>query len=422
MKVCKIALLGAGTVGGGIIKLLEQNGDTIQRIHGIKIEIAAVLVNNINKKREGVDPALLTDDFSRIIEDDEICLVAEAAGGINPMRDYALASLNAGKTYVTANKELIAKCWPELEAAAEKTGAGLYFEPAVAGAVPVIKALTDSLQANHMTSVMGIINGTTNYILSKMADEGWDYGDALKTAQALGYAEPDPTNDVEGFDTAFKLAILASLAFNKRVELDDIFRTGISAVTAEDVEIARELGYAIKLLAVGKSNGEEIEARVHPTMVPLSHPLATVSGPFNAVFVEGSASGPLMFYGRGAGDLPTASAQVSDIINALTETSHKRYAFALAENGTANVSRNWETAYYIRTMAADRPGVLEKVAGVFAKHNVSIESVVQRGRGTDAVPLVFVTHKAHEKAVMAAIEDIKTMDFLSVASIIRVEN
>jgi homoserine dehydrogenase len=254
-----------------------------------------------------------------------------------------------------------------------------------------------------------------------MADEKWDYADALKTAQALGYAEPDPTNDVEGFDTAYKLAILASLAFHKRIDIEDIFIKGITNITADDVEIARELGYSIKLLAIGKRDGDAIEARVHATMIPLDHPLSTVSGPFNAVFAEGNAAGPLMFYGRGAGDYPTASAAVSDIINALTEDTHTRYGFALARNGKAKVAGDWETAFYIRTMAADRPGVLEKVAGVFARHGVSIESVVQRGRGTSAVPLVFVTHKTREKACMAAVEEIKSMDFLSVASIIRVE-
>ena len=273
---------------------------------------------------------VVTDDFARIINDDSVEVVAEAMGGIEPAKSYALAALRAGKTYVTANKELVSKHWEELEQAAAQTGAGLYFEAAVAGAVPVIKAVTDSLNANQIQGIKGIINGTTNYILSKMSNEGLGYDEVLRQAQELGYAEADPTNDVEGYDAQFKLAILASLAFGKRVKVEDIHREGISQITAEDVKIAHDLGFGIKLLAIGKMVGDELQVRVHPTMLPLDHPLCSVSGPFNAVFIDANALGEMMLYGRGAGDLPTASAVVSDVLNAF-QVSAVSYTHLIGE-------------------------------------------------------------------------------------------
>lgn len=420
LKSINAALIGAGTVGGGVYRLLEENGAFIAQRKGIDMKITRVLVKDASKPRPGMDPSRITNDINDIVNDDSITVVAEAMGGTHPALEYALAVLKKGKTYVTANKELVAKHWTELSQAAHENGAGLYFEASVAGGVPVIKALNDSLQANRIRSIQGIINGTTNYILSKMEQEGLEYADVLRQAQELGYAEPDPTNDVEGFDAVFKLAILCGLSFGKKVSVDDIYREGISKIDRQDVEIGKELGYAIKLLAIGKQVNGEIEAHVHPTMVPLEHPLASVGGPFNAVFIDGSAVGELMLYGRGAGDMPTASAVVSDMVNAATQSEHTRYAFVRDGSEPAKLNGNWESAYYIRTMVEDKPGILAKISGVFGQHNCSIRTVIQRGREEKAM-LIFVTHLAREKEIMAAVDQIRNLPGCSVESIVRVE-
>ena len=418
----RIAVLGAGTVGSGVCKLIAENGAHMAQQSGIELEIAHVLVRDTKKNRPGVPQDVVTDDFSVILNDDSVEVVAEAMGGIEPAKTYALAALRAGKTYVTANKELVSKYWEELEQAAAQTGAGLYFEAAVAGAVPVIKAVTDSLNANQIHGIKGIINGTTNYILSKMSNEGLGYDEVLRQAQELGYAEADPTNDVEGYDAQFKLSILASLAFGKRVKVEDIHREGISQIKADDVKIAHDLGFGIKLLAIGKMVGEELQVRVHPTMLPLEHPLCSVNGPFNAVFIDANALGEMMLYGRGAGDLPTASAVVSDVLNAFQVSKHRRYPFVAPGAPTVQVARDWESAYFIHTMAVDTPGVLAKAATILAECGVSIEAVMQKGeREEGKVPVVFVTHRTHESACMKAIERIKQMPEISAVSIIRVE-
>ena len=418
----RIALLGAGTVGSGVCKLIAENGAMMARNTGVEIEIAAILVRDVKKPRPGVPQELLTNDFARILEDDSICLCAEAMGGTDPALSYALAALKAGKSYVTANKELVSKHFEELEQAAAHSGAGLYFEPSVAGAVPVIKALSDSLSANRIHGVMGIINGTTNYIMSKMSQEGLGYSEALKQAQELGYAEPDPTNDVEGYDARFKLAILASLAFDARVRVEDIYCEGITQITAEDVQIAHDLGFGIKLLAIGKMVDGKVQVRVHPTMLPLSHPLCAVSGPFNAVYVDASAAGELMFYGRGAGDMPTASAMVGDVLHALTQEKQRRYPFALPGGCQAQIADDWQCAFFIHTLAKDEPSVLGRVASILGAHGVSIEAVMQKGKENNgAVPVVFITHETSEKACMAAIAEIKQLDIIEVQNIIRVE-
>ncbi len=421
MAEVKIALLGAGTIGSGVYRLIHKNMESIAEAHGVAIKIKYALVRDINKPRKNVPQAVLTDDFSVILNDTEIQLVVEAMGGTEPALQYALSCLEAGKTYVTANKELIAKHWDKLEKAAAKTSAGLYFEASVAGGIPIIKSITDGLQANNIKSIMGIINGTTNYVLSKMSEENWEYKQALKKAQTMGYAEPDPTNDVEGFDAVYKLAILASLAFRQRVCVNDVSREGITKVTKQDTIYAEELGYVIKLLAIGKRSEKGLQLQVHPTMIGKEHPLASVSGPFNAIFINGSAVGELMLYGRGAGDMPTASAIVSDIINALTEKTHMRYPFIIEPNGAKKILDDWQSAFYIRFTVMDKPGVLSKISGLFAKYNVSLESVVQKGKQQKNVALVIITHRASEKAFMHAIEEINKLDFVKGANIIRVE-
>lgn len=415
----KIALLGLGTVGLGTYQLIEKNGAIIKENTGAEVEVKYALVKDANKQRP-VPANILTTEFDKIVSDPEIELVAEAMGGTDPALGYALAALKAGKGYVTANKELISKHWEELEQAAAETGAALYFEASVAGAVPVIKAVTDSLAANNVTGVMGIINGTTNYILSKMSQEGMDYADALKQAQELGYAEPDPKNDVEGYDVQFKLAILASLAFNKRVKVGQILREGITQVTADDIRTAKELGYGIKMLAIGKQVGDEVEVRVHPTMIPLSHPLNSVSGPFNAVYADTDAAGQLMFYGRGAGDFPTASALLSDVLTALTEDKHRRYEFLKA--GEAQVMDDFTSSYFLHTEATDKANVLASAAKILGEKGVSIAAVMQRGQAKNGrVPLVFITHETTEKAMMKAVDEIAATEYFEIRNIIRVE-
>lgn len=421
MKKVKLGLLGLGTVGSGVVKVLTQNGDMIRRREGLDIEISRVLVRDKTKKRAvEIDPSLLTTDPQEILEDPGIEIVAEFMGGDEPAFTYMLEALKKGKTVVTANKEVIAKHWDVLEREAEKSGAGLYFEASVAGGIPIIKTIKRSLQANHVLKFMGIINGTTNYILTRMSEDGLDFQTALREAQRLGYAEPNPTADIEGLDAKFKLSILSTICFRNKVPLDNVFCEGITRVTSEDIEYARQLGYGIKLLAIGKKNGNKIEVRVHPTFIPLTHPLCAVRDSYNAIFLEGDAVGNLMFYGRGAGDLPTASAAVSDIITAGQNLGGYHHRTGMEEDEII-FERNWVSRYYIRMLVCDRPGVLGEIAGLFGKHGVSLESVIQKTRGDDA-NLIFITHEAHEQAVMGALKDMKGCPVISsIESVIRVE-
>ena len=331
MKSIGLALLGLGTVGSGVIKVLQENGDMIKDREGINIEVKKILVKDPSKQRK-VDVAaeLLTDNFEEILNDGSIDVIAEFMGGDAPAFTYLLRALQKGKSVVTANKEVIAKHWDELELAAKTSGAGLYYEACVGGGIPIIQSIIGSLQSNHIKKYMGIINGTTNFILTKMSEEGRNFQDVLSEAQRLGYAEPDPTADIEGFDARYKLSILSTIGFRNRVTIDQIYCQGISQITAEDITYAKELGFAVKLLAIAKKHDGRVEARVHPTFISLSHPLASVRDSFNAVFVEGDMVGELMFYGRGAGDLPTASALVSDIIKATqNEGAHHRIVLAM---------------------------------------------------------------------------------------------
>ena len=344
-------------------------------------------------------------------------------GGVEPAKTFITKMLTAGKTVVTANKELLAKHWYELEAVAKKHGAGLYFEASCVGGVPIIRALGESFQGDKVKSIYGIINGTTNYVLSKMSGEGLSYDEALATAKSLGYAEADPTSDVEGFDAAYKLSILASLAFHTCVPYGSIYRDGISSVTASDIKHARELGYAIKLLAIAKSSDDGIEARVHPCFVPLDHPLASVSGAYNAVYLCGDFVGDLMFYGAGAGAHPTGSAIVSDIVKALGVSEHRYSDFE--NNGklasTTKLIGDFVSGYYIALNVDDKAGVLSRISTIMSDHGISIKAATQVPGEGDGATVVFLTHRAKEHAVMQSLEKIGTLSSVrKIESMIRV--
>ncbi len=427
MKVVNVALLGIGNVGTGVYRILTENAADIKHREGLDIRIKKILVRNMNKKRDlEIDKNLYTEDFEDIINDDEIDIVAEFMGGVDPARDYIVKSLQKGKTVVTANKEVLAKHWPDFEQAAKGTGAGLYFEASVAGGIPIIRALTESLQANNIDSIMGIINGTTNYILTEMSEKDASYDDVLKEAQRQGLAEPDPANDVEGYDAAYKLSILASLAFHSRVHVENIFVEGITKINAQDITWAKELGYTIKLLAIGKKNGTVIEARVHPALIKQTHPLASVRGAYNAIFLHGHALGNFMLYGKGAGEMPTASAIVSDIIYASHITEHKFSTFENTYKKPSAITFNtdWASEYFIHLKVKDKPGVLSKISGLFGNNGVSIASMMQKQTEDDVtgiVPLVFITHETSELSMKKAIEQIKEIgDVVEVASLLRV--
>jgi homoserine dehydrogenase len=421
MRNVKIAILGMGTVGSGIYRLIQDEKERIKHKEGIELEVKKVLAKAYSIE---IPEEQKASDIDEIINDNEIKIVAEVMGGIHPAKEFIVRALKSGKTVISANKELIARHWPELEKAAREAGTGFYYEASVGGGIPIIRAIWDSLQANSIQSVYGIINGTTNYILSKMADEGREFDDVLKEAQDLGYAEANPSSDVDGFDSMYKLSILASLAFHARVPIEYIYREGISKITREDIEVGRELGYEVKLLAIGKRQGNAIQMRVHPTMIPKDHPLASIKGSFNSIFINGSAVGEMMFYGRGAGDLPTASALVSDMIYSLNACQHKYSTFYNEDNLSSEIiiENNWETKAFIRINVHDRPGVLASISTILGNHNVSLESVLQKGKGKNCVPLIMVTHKAHEAAIRQAIGEIEQLqDVVNVASCIRVE-
>ncbi len=422
MREVKIAILGMGTVGGGIYQLIEKERENIMRKENIKLSVKKTLALQYAVE---VPEEIKANSIEEIINDPEIEIVAEVMGGINPAKEFELKALLAGKTVVSANKDMIAQNWPELEAAAKKGKAGYYFEAAVGGGIPILRSLKDSMQANTIDEIYGIVNGTTNYILTMMDDNGLDFDEVLKEAQDLGYAEADPTSDVEGYDARYKLSILASMAFHGRVPVDKIYCEGISNVSKADIEIGREFGYVVKLLAIGKcKEGRLVEARVHPTMIPKDHALAGIKGSFNAVFINGSAVGEMMWYGKGAGDFPTASALVSDMVYAANAHEHRHMTLENEYDSTEmQINDNWETAYYVRVNVKDKPGVLAKIAGIFGQHAVSIESVLQRGEDEkEIVTLILVTHKAQEKNLQNAIKEITTLEEVSSKpSCIRVE-
>ena len=423
-KVVRIGVLGCGNVGAAFVRLVEQQGATIQLRTGIRLEVVSVAVRNMSRDRDVQLPeGLLTRDAHAVVSDPSIDLIVEVIGGIEPARELIAAALAAGKPVVTANKELLANVGAELYAAADAAGVDLLFEAAVAGGIPVIRALRESLRGEPVSRVMGIINGTTNFILTKMSEEGADYSAALSEAQRLGFAERDPTADVEGFDAGAKAAILASIAFGAKVVAGDVYHEGISRVTAADIAVAKRLGYVIKLLGIAERDREtgEIAVRVHPAMVPNTHPLASVRESYNAVFIEGDAVGSLMFYGRGAGGNPTASAVLGDVIDAavnLVKGTHGSIgSFAKA---TIRPIDETSSEYLLSMEVADKPGVLHAVTGAFANNGVSIRAAEQEGIGADA-RLVFITHEAKESDLQATVRQLRDMDVVKqVGGLLRV--
>lgn len=423
-RVVRIGVLGCGNVGAAFVRLVEQQSSVIEQRTGVRLEIVSVAVRNMSRDRDvQLSEGLLTRDAHSVVADPNVDLVVEVIGGIEPARELIFSALAAGKPVVTANKELLANVGTELYAAADAAGVDLLFEAAVAGGVPVIRALRESLRGEPVSRVMGIINGTTNFILTKMTEEGAEYAAALSEAQHLGFAERDPTADVEGFDAGAKAAILASIAFGAKVVAGDVYHEGISRVTAADIAVAKRLGYVIKLLGIAERDraSGDIAVRVHPAMVPNTHPLASVRASYNAVFIEGDAVGSLMFYGRGAGGNPTASAVLGDVIDAavnLVKGTHGTIGtFAKAVIRPIDET----TAEYLLSLeVVDKPGVLHAVTGAFAAHGVSIRAAEQEGMGADA-RLVFVTHEAKESDVQATVRQLREMEVVKqVGGLLRV--
>jgi homoserine dehydrogenase len=424
-RTLKVGLLGCGNVGAAVIRLLDAHRNDIARRAGCRLEVAKVAVRDAAKPREvPLDHDRIVTDPIEVIEDPDVDIVCELIGGMEPARALVLAAFDRDKPVVTANKELLANHGRELFDASDVKGLDLYFEAAVGGGIPLIRPLKESLTGERLHRVMGIVNGTTNYILTRMTEEGLAFEDALAEAQRLGYAEAEPSADVDGHDAAAKCAILASIAFNARVVADDVYREGIARVTTEDIEFARRLGYVVKLLAIAEiGDDERIAVRVHPAMIPNAHPLASVRHAFNAVFVEGPNIGELMFYGRGAGGEATATAVVGDLVT----VARNVLAGARGVGCTCFLERTIRPMsemtgqYYILLRVDDRPGVLAEIASVFGRHRVSIKSVWQEGTGRDA-QLVFITHRALEGAFQAAVSDLGAVPSVEeVRSVLRVE-
>ena len=424
MKTLKVGMLGAGVVGSQIARLLIANKSDLASRAGANLELVSIAVKDSKLKRDGIPAALLTTDAKSIVNDPQIDLVIEVIGGIDPAKELILTALKNGKSVVTANKALLAKHGAELYAAADKANVDLYYEAAVAGAIPILRPLRESLVGDHVIRVMGIVNGTTNYILTKMDENGAAFADALKEAQALGFAESDPSADIEGFDAAAKAAILAGLAFHSRVTDNDVYREGISKITAADVKVAKAMEMVIKLLAIAELAPEgAVSVRVHPALISRTHPLASVRDSFNAVFVEAESAGQMMFYGKGAGGAPTASAILGDLVAVARHKVNGGIGPKESDYADLKIAQigQTKTRYLIRLNVADKPGVLESVAHVFASHQVSIQTVRQTGAG-DKAELIVMTHSSNESSLSATVKDLKNLPVVTdVASVLRVE-
>ncbi|MDI6605298.1 MAG: homoserine dehydrogenase [Thermoanaerobacteraceae bacterium] len=415
----KIGLMGLGTVGKGVVHVIDQNGDSIEKRIGEKIEIKKILVKDAEKKRSPLVEGKLVLDPMEILNDDEIDVVVEVMGKEHPALEYIKKALENGKSVVTANKEVIARHGKELIKLANEKKVSLLYEASVGGGIPIIRPLKQCLAANKIYEVKGILNGTTNYILSEMKDRGMSFEGVLKEAQQKGYAELDPTDDIEGFDAARKLAILCTLSFNKYVVPDDIYTKGISSISKEDIKYAQELGYTIKLIAYGKIyENEKLEAWVHPVMISKESPLNGVNGVYNAILIEGNAVGRLMFYGQGAGMMPTASAVVADIIDVVNHIPGKNGY----EDADIIPIQDTVSKYYIRLIALDKPGVMSKITGILGNEGISLVSVVQKEVHEDAAEIVLITHHANTGRIFKALDEINNLhEIHKVASIIRVE-
>ena len=424
MKTLKVGMLGCGVVGSQIARLLVENKSDLTSRAGANLELVKVAVKNIKTKREGIPSNLLTDDAKSIVNDPEIDLIIEVIGGITPAKELILAAIKNGKSVVTANKALLAQAGAELYTAADNANVDLYYEAAVAGAIPILRPLRESLVGDQVLRIMGIVNGTTNYILTKMDESGTAFEDALKQAQALGFAEADPTADVEAIDAASKAAILAGLAFHSRVSDTDVYREGITKITATDVKVAKAMDMVIKLLAIAELTPEgEISVRVHPALLSRTHPLASVRESFNAVFVEAKSAGQLMFYGKGAGGEPTASAILGDLVAVARHKVSGGIGPKESDYADLKIAKigQTKTRYLIRLNVADKPGVLESVAHVFAAHGVSIQTVRQTGAG-DKAELIVMTHSSTESALSETVKDLSKLPAVTdVASVLRVE-
>jgi len=424
MKTLKVGMLGCGTVGSQVARLMVANKADLTSRAGAELELVKVAVRDASVKREGISSNLITEDAQSVVNDPSIDLIIEVMGGISPAKELILTALKNGKSVVTANKALLAKEGAALYEAASNANVDLYYEAAVAGAIPILRPLRESLVGDQVLRIMGIVNGTTNYILTKMDESGTAFSDALKQAQDLGFAEADPTADVEGFDAADKAAILAGLAFHSRVTDKDVYREGISKITAADVKVAKAMDMVIKLLAITELTSEgEISVRVHPALISRNHPLASVRESFNAVFVQAKSAGEMMFYGRGAGGEPTASAVLGDLVaiarhKVLGGIGPKESDYASLKIAAIGQTK---TRYLIRLNVADKPGVLESVAHVFASHGVSIQTVRQSGIG-DKAELIVMTHSSTELALATTVKDLGKLPAVTdVASVLRVE-
>jgi len=427
MEKVDIAILGLGTVGQGVVKVIQNNAAEWTKRCGAQINIKKVLEKDFNRKRDVELPeGVLTSDWQEIVNDPDIKVIIEVMGGIQPTLNFHLEAMQHGKSIITANKDLVAGHGQELFGTATAKGLDLYFEASVGGGIPIITPLKQSLVANNIQQIMGIVNGTTNYILTRMGQEGLSYEEALKEAQELGYAEANPTSDVGGFDAARKIAILASIAFHTRVRLQDVYVEGITKITPTDLHYAKELGYAIKLLGIAREENNQIEVRVNPCMIPVNHPLANVHDSFNAIFVRGDAVGDTMFYGRGAGQLPTASSIVGDLVEVIRNIekgSTGRLSCTCYENKAIKEMGEIETKYYLRLHVLDRPGVLASIASVFGNHGVSLATVIQKnGHLGEVAEIVVITHKVKESDIQDALRVIGEMSITKeLDSLIRVE-
>ncbi len=423
-RVIKVAILGAGTVGSGVYKLSEMMADDFKNKTGAELEVKKVLVRSLKKDRPGFKKELLTDSWQEIVNDPEIDIVIELMGGIEPARTYVIEALKAGKQVVTANKDLLAEHGREVMHAADEAGADLQFEAAVAGAIPIIRPLKQSMAGNHISEVMGIVNGTTNYILTKMTETGMSYEDALAEATELGYAEADPTADVEGYDAGRKIAIMASLAFNSRVTFSQVYTEGITHITADDIRYAKEFGYVIKLVGIARNTETGIEVKVHPMLIPEQHPLAGVRESLNAVFVHADAMDDAMFMGRGAGQMPTASAVMGDVIDVMRNIVNNccgRVGCSCYKNIPVKNISDTSSKFFLRIQAEDRPGVLANIASVLGNNNVSIAQVVQKSRKGGKAELVIITDEVEERNFNDAMAIFKGMSVVSeISGIIRV--
>jgi homoserine dehydrogenase len=423
-----IGIVGFGNVGSGTYKTLLDNQANIDRKVGRPIRVKKIADVDWSRPRPvglSVPREMQTADAMALVNDPEISIVIESIGGVKPSLDLVLAALRAGKNVITSNKELVARHGKELFDAAAERNLDLMFEGSVGGGIPIIRPLKSCLAANRINRIMGIVNGTTNFILTRMTQEKTEFGDALAEAQRLGYAEPDPTNDVEGFDAAYKLAILTSIAFETRVRVESIYREGITGLAARDMEYARQFGYVVKLLAIGAQVDGGLELRVHPTLLPASHPLAAVSGPFNAIFVTGSSVGEVMFYGQGAGPLPTGSAMVGDVIDVARNIrfgATGRVSCTCFDEKPALPIEELQTRYYLRTDVADRPGVLAAIAQVFGEEGVSLGSVLQMGASGETAEIVWLTHTTRECQMQRSLTRISALPEVNkINSRIRVE-